>query len=386
MHRDNALVELKKKFEKAEQERDELKLKLDKFQTSSKNLSKLLASQITDKTGLGYDNQVFHSTVFDCDELISFESDVSMPPSPVHDRYHSGEGYHVVPPPYTGTFMPFKPDLFFHDASTANETVPTVFNIEPSTTKPIKDLSQSNRPSVPIIEDWVSDLEDESEGEPMLTQKAPIFVQTSEHVKTPRPSVKSVEHPIPVKNRRKVIPKTTCHRHSWNRKACFVCKSLTYLIKDCDYYEQKMVNKPVWNHAKRINHQNSVRMTHPYSKKHVVPTSVLTRSRLVSLFAARPVTTTVSQTNVTRPRPAKIVEIYAAGSESRPPMLNKENYVPWSSRLLRYAKSRPNGKLIHNAILNGPYVRRMIPEPGDANRDVNVTETFHEQTDDELSE
>nr|GEV20599.1 hypothetical protein [Tanacetum cinerariifolium] len=50
-------------------------------------------------------------------------------------------------------------------------------------------------------------------------------------------------------------------------------------------------------------------------------------------------------------------------------MLKKENYVPWSSRLLRYAKSRPNGKLIHNSILNGPYVRRMIPEPGDANRD-----------------
>nr|GEV92352.1 RNA-directed DNA polymerase, eukaryota [Tanacetum cinerariifolium] len=75
-----------------------------------------------------------------------------------------------------------------------------------------------------------------------------------------------------------------------------------------------------------------------------------------------------------------------AGSESRPPMLNKENYVPWSSRLLRYAKSRPNRKLIHNFILNGPYVRRMIPEPCDANRDVNVTETFHEQTDDELFE
>nr|GEZ05019.1 hypothetical protein [Tanacetum cinerariifolium] len=75
-------------------------------------------------------------------------------------------------------------------------------------------------------------------------------------------------------------------------------------------------------------------------------------------------------------------DIYAAGSESRPPMLNKENYVPWSSRLLQYAKSRPNGKLIYNSIINGPYVRRMIPEPGD----VNVNETFHEQTDDELSE
>nr|GEW94899.1 hypothetical protein [Tanacetum cinerariifolium] len=55
---------------------------------------------------------------------------------------------------------------------------------------------------------------------------------------------------------------------------------------------------------------------------------------------------------------------------NRPPMLNKENYVPWSSRLLRYAKSRPNGKLIHNSIINGPYVRRMIPEPGDTNWDV----------------
>nr|GEX23090.1 hypothetical protein [Tanacetum cinerariifolium] len=74
------------------------------------------------------------------------------------------------------------------------------------------------------------------------------------------------------------------------------------------------------------------------------------------------------------------------GSESRPPMLNKENYVPWSSRLLRYAKRRPNGKLIHNSILNGPYVRKMIPEPGDANREITITETFHLQTDDELSD
>ncbi|GJS79727.1 hypothetical protein Tco_0729608 [Tanacetum coccineum] len=79
-------------------------------------------------------------------------------------------------------------------------------------------------------------------------------------------------------------------------------------------------------------------------------------------------------------------DIYAASSENRPPMLNKENYVPWSSRLLRYAKSRPNGKLIYNSIMNGPYVRRMIPEPGDDAREVPVPETFHKQTDDELTE
>ncbi|GJR08805.1 hypothetical protein Tco_0791457 [Tanacetum coccineum] len=56
-------------------------------------------------------------------------------------------------------------------------------------------------------------------------------------------------------------------------------------------------------------------------------------------------------------------DIYAAGFENRPPIRNKENYVPWSSCLLCYAKSRPNGKLIYNSLMNGPYVRRMIPEP-----------------------
>nr|GEZ78413.1 hypothetical protein [Tanacetum cinerariifolium] len=80
------------------------------------------------------------------------------------------------------------------------------------------------------------------------------------------------------------------------------------------------------------------------------------------------------------------LDIYASGFDCRPPMLNKENYVPWLSRFLWYAKSRPNGKLIQNSILNGLYVRRMIPEPGDANREVTVTETFYMQIDDELSD
>nr|GEY57977.1 Gag-Pol polyprotein [Tanacetum cinerariifolium] len=92
-----------------------------------------------------------------------------------------------------------------------------------------------------------------------------------------------------------------------------------------------------------------------------------------------------SQRDLPRNTTLDRVEVLAS-FESRPPMFNKENYVPWSSCLLRYAKSRPNGKLIHNSILYGPYVRKMIPEPGDANREITVTETFHLQTDDELSD
>ncbi|GKC53797.1 hypothetical protein Tco_1076542 [Tanacetum coccineum] len=79
-------------------------------------------------------------------------------------------------------------------------------------------------------------------------------------------------------------------------------------------------------------------------------------------------------------------DISVAGFENRPPMLNKHNYIPWSSRLLRYAKSKPNGKLIYNSSMHGPYVRQMILEPCDLDREVPIAKTFHEQTDEELTE
>nr|GEZ76424.1 hypothetical protein [Tanacetum cinerariifolium] len=242
MLRDNALVELRKKFKKAEKERDELKLTLEKFQTSSKNLSKLLESQITNKTSLGYDNQVFNSHMFDCDELSSSESDDSVLISPMNDRYKSGEGYHAVPPPYTGTFMPPKPDLVFNDAPPASETVPNVVQVESNTIKTSKEMSKTLRLDAPIIEDWTSEFEDESELESVSNQKEPSFVQPYEHVKTSRVSVKTVKHPTQAENLRKDIPKSRGHQHSWTRKACFVCKSLNHLIKDCDFYEKQMGN------------------------------------------------------------------------------------------------------------------------------------------------
>nr|GEV60966.1 hypothetical protein [Tanacetum cinerariifolium] len=222
--------------------------------SDNENLSHLLASQTNDKTGLGYDNQVFNGFVFDCDEMFSSESDVSMPASPVYDRYKSGEGYHDVPPPYTGTFMPSKPDLVFHDAPTVTETVHTTFNVELSLTNPDKDLSHSYRPSAPVIKDWVSDLEDESEAQP--TQNASSFVQPPKHVKTSRPSVKPVEYPILADNLRKDSPKSRGHSDSRNKKACFF-----------------------WNHAQMGNHQHYASTTHPNPQRHVVPTAVLTRPR-----------------------------------------------------------------------------------------------------------
>nr|GEW53590.1 putative ribonuclease H-like domain-containing protein [Tanacetum cinerariifolium] len=65
-------------------------------------------------------------------------------------------------------------------------------------------------------------------------------------------------------------------------------------------------------------------------------------------------------------------DIYATGPENHPPMLNKDNYVPWSSRIIRYARSRPNGKMIVDSIENGPYVRQMIATPGEPDLPVSV--------------
>nr|GEX08438.1 hypothetical protein [Tanacetum cinerariifolium] len=79
-------------------------------------------------------------------------------------------------------------------------------------------------------------------------------------------------------------------------------------------------------------------------------------------------------------------DIYAAGSKNRPPMLNKDNYVPWSSRIIRYARIRPNSKMIVDFIENGPYVRRMIATPGEPDLPIPVPKSLHEQTDKELTE
>nr|GEV15533.1 hypothetical protein [Tanacetum cinerariifolium] len=171
-------------------------------------------------------------------------------------------------------------------SSNNEETVHTTFNIKLSPTKPDKDLSPTNRPSAPIIEDWVSDSKDDSE---------------------------PVETSIPATNHKTGIPKLKSQGNSRNRKACFVFKSLDHLIKDFDFYEKKMAPTPVRNHTQRGDHQQYVRMILPNPQRHVVPKAVLTKSKLVPFTAARPVTVArpvtaaVPKPHVTRPRQAKTI-------------------------------------------------------------------------------
>nr|GEV84739.1 phospholipase-like protein [Tanacetum cinerariifolium] len=116
-------------------------------------------------------------------KLYSHVSDNSVLTSLMNDRYKTGEGYHVVPPLYTGTFMPPKVDLVFNDAPTASESVTKVFHIESSPTKPSKDMSKTYSHDAPIIEDWTSDSENETEIESQaLKDKGVIDSGCSRHM------------------------------------------------------------------------------------------------------------------------------------------------------------------------------------------------------------
>nr|GFA04247.1 hypothetical protein [Tanacetum cinerariifolium] len=48
-----------------------------------------------------------------------------------------------------------------------------------------------------------------------------------------------------------------------------------------------MVEKPVWNNVRRVNHQNSQRLSHPHSKRNFVPKAVLANSGLKTLNTDR---------------------------------------------------------------------------------------------------
>ncbi|GKC09032.1 hypothetical protein Tco_1000642 [Tanacetum coccineum] len=156
-------------------------------------------------------------------------------------------GYHVVPPPLTGNYMP-----------------------------PLADLSFTGL--------------DDSVYRPTINKTSASVSQVEANI-TP-PSDASVEMPrIEEKLERQMTSKTSV-RLGFTKKACFVCGSYSHLIKDYDFHEKKVAKKsvlknmgkntgqreirPVWNSAQRINHQNKF-----------VPSAVLRRFGRVPISAVK---------------------------------------------------------------------------------------------------
>ncbi|GJU30109.1 hypothetical protein Tco_1173698 [Tanacetum coccineum] len=266
----NAITRLKNQLDETLREKDNLKAKLEQFETSSKNLNKLINSQISskDKTGLGYGDQLnendssgseLFNSVFD-----SRSSDGD--DNQTNDRFKKDNGYHVVPPPLTGNYMPPLADLSFAGLDdsvyrpTTNKTSASVSQVETSITPPSNTSVEmprveSVRPSGVIIEDWVSD-DDED-----------IF-QSNDLQATDKPSFKRIEFtnarnesvkPKQAEKPRIITQNPKVDRRDWNgkmtqklrlgfgstKKAYFVCGSYNLLIKDCDFHEKIMAKKSV---------------------------------------------------------------------------------------------------------------------------------------------
>nr|GEV99340.1 hypothetical protein [Tanacetum cinerariifolium] len=163
-----------------------------------------------------------------------------------------------------------------------SETASSKSEMESSLNSATKDVHaiKYKIPSAPIIEDWISDSEDESETND--SQSIPSFVQSSEQVKTHRHSVQPVEAPILDATLKPTSQKSNSSSKRRIRKTCFVCRSVDHLIKNYDYHAKKKAQPTPRNYAHEV----------------------LTQSKPVSITAVRPVCADVPKIMVTRPRHA----------------------------------------------------------------------------------
>nr|GFA29366.1 copia protein [Tanacetum cinerariifolium] len=209
------------------------------------------------------------SAMFDFDNYYTSESDCdSWPPSNLYDRFVLSDGYHVVPPSVTGTFMPSKPDLVFHTPS-SDDNEYLAFNVQIIPTKPEQDLS--SRPSASIIEDWVSDSEEDD------MPQAPIPVALT----------------VPLRSN----PHSKGSRRT--KKACFVCKSVNHLIKDCDFHARKLAHR---TYASKDIHKQYAPVNHSKFPLHKVPTVAPSQSQSVITTAAKTVSAVHPIFSMTRPK------------------------------------------------------------------------------------
>nr|GFB92076.1 hypothetical protein [Tanacetum cinerariifolium] len=137
--------------------------------------------------------------------------------------------------------MPPKPDLVFHTAPIAVQTDHLAFTVQLSPAKPTEDLSYTNRPSAPIIEEW-----------------------STKQVIPPRHYVQPVEAPIPA-----VTPKPTSPKTSNSVHAAMLPKSkpvsVTAVRPICGDVPKIMMTRPRHAHSLNTRSNSTIRRHKTYS-------------------------------------------------------------------------------------------------------------------------
>ncbi|GKA31614.1 hypothetical protein Tco_0717919 [Tanacetum coccineum] len=237
---------------KAVKEKEQLQKTLDSWKDSSKNLWRLINSGMSSnsKVGLGYEiqsnNEVLsyeeemNFSVFNCTE----EDSVG---KPLYSRFIKTNDFKGVPHPLSGDYTP-KPQeeidesLYVYGKKGPQEPEPSVSDDRSSEYSTCQ--SNDSAGSIGTSFEHFVDLESEISRVPQE-----------------------------VKNWNDMMERELGEGYSFTKKKCFICGSLSHLIKDCDYYKKKMareaefkkqgvfntgnmVAKPIWTSNDRINHAN----------------------------------------------------------------------------------------------------------------------------------
>nr|GEX85985.1 hypothetical protein [Tanacetum cinerariifolium] len=140
----------------------------------------------------------------------------------------------------------------------------------------------------------------------MVSKDVPSFAQTTELVKYPRHFDKLFQAPIPVAPTVPLRSNPHSKGSRKTKKACFVCKSMDHLIKDCDFYARKLAQR---TYASRDIHKQYAQVNHSKFPLHKVPAAAPPKSHAIKpIFSmTRPTlashTVSKSKTPVRRPLP-----------------------------------------------------------------------------------
>ncbi|GJS44692.1 ribonuclease H-like domain-containing protein [Tanacetum coccineum] len=204
---------------------------------------------------LSYEEEMNH-TVFNCTE----EDFVA---KPLYNRFSKTDNLKGVPHPLTGDYTP-KPqqeideslyvygkkgpqkhktsvsDDKFNEDSTCQSN-----DSEGSFGNPSEHSSEFESESISVPKE-MSASKSVTTNEKVVSEPKPKDVEPScvTHVKTPRQPVKNQETPkVNRKNWNEMMERELGEGYSFIKKKCFVCGSLSHLIRDCDFYEKKMARE-----------------------------------------------------------------------------------------------------------------------------------------------
>nr|GFB76457.1 retrotransposon Orf1 [Tanacetum cinerariifolium] len=192
--------------------------------------------------------------------------------SQIVDNCKKGLGYNAVPPPYTGLFMPPKPDLSYIGLKEFTSE-PAVEILNAKTSEEVPKVAKKDN-GAPIIEDWKSDDEDERVPQPQIEKKtvkpsvAKVeFVKPKQQSQNAKKTIQNVE-----KSRQSTNSKRDNQRN-WNymmsqrlgsnfkmyNKVCYECGSFDHLQEECNYHQRKFQYQKVRVNTVRNKNVNSVR-------------------------------------------------------------------------------------------------------------------------------